>query len=155
MISQLLETAVSGELPTGLKMKAPTLDPEDLYNAWHRAYSNIHTLPQIGVDLTGLRRGWRLPITPNDRLFEIIGSYAYRTGMTLLEGQMNGIKGRIFGGLAPLGEKPFGKAMDAVKKGHLSGYGKKAEVAATVILAHMQMVSRAMPSHSFYITNLI
>lgn len=40
---------------------------------------------------------WTPPLSPNDRWFEIIGSTAYRTRMSLLPGDMNVMKGRMFG----------------------------------------------------------
>ncbi|EEQ34605.1 symbiotic chitinase [Microsporum canis CBS 113480] len=137
MIFKLVKAAVSGELPSGALLKAAKLDPEKVYNSWNKLYTI--TLPQIGVDLsTSTLRGWTKPETPNDRIFEIIGSHAYRGGMSLLESEMNGIKGRIFRKYNPMGPGTFAKALDTVAIGHIPEHAKDAEEAATKIIVTMQ-----------------
>ncbi|KAF4224513.1 hypothetical protein CNMCM8980_007536 [Aspergillus fumigatiaffinis] len=49
------------------------------------------SLPQIGAIVTDVK-GWTKPLTPNDRIFEVLGSYAYRGGMSLLPRDMDGFK---------------------------------------------------------------
>lgn len=86
MIPQFLKTSLSGVLPTGAQLKAATIDPQKLLNGWNKIYDV--SFERIGSQVTDVK-GWTAPVTPNDRIFEVIGSYAYRVGFSMLQGDMN------------------------------------------------------------------
>jgi chitinase len=131
MIHRFLTTALSGILPSGAKMKAATLDPLKLVNGWNKLYDV--SLPQIGAIVTDVK-GWTKPLTPNERIFEVLGSYAYRGGMSLLPRDMNGFKRNIIIGNMP---------MDLVKfRGHLKDAADNGnEEAVKKMLGVLQKVS--------------
>ncbi|KAK2803673.1 hypothetical protein FQN50_006889 [Emmonsiellopsis sp. PD_5] len=116
MIGKFLKTAVTGYLPSGAKLKAQVVDPQKLLDTWNKAYDV--TLPRIGAVVSDVK-DWTPPKTPNDRVFEIIGSYAYRTGMSLLPGDMNLIKKNIVNGNQPMAPAAFTKALNLVAKGDM------------------------------------
>jgi chitinase len=118
MIPQFLETAVTGILPTGKQLKAMVLDPQKLLNGWNKIYDV--SLPRIG-DVVKDVKGWIAPVTPNDRIFEIIGSYAYRTGMTLLPGDMNLLKRNIMAGHNLKDITKMNKAINEAMGGNVNG----------------------------------
>ncbi|RFU24952.1 hypothetical protein B7463_g11383, partial [Scytalidium lignicola] len=95
MIKKFLIAALTGVLPSGATFPSKLIiDPVKLANIWNAAYDV--SLPRIGAIITDTP-SWTPPLTPNDRWYEIIGSIAYRTGMSLLQADMNGVKGRFFG----------------------------------------------------------
>ncbi|KAK4442801.1 glycoside hydrolase [Podospora aff. communis PSN243] len=96
IIPCFIQTAVSGRLPSGALTKAPKLDPSRLWAVWHQAYPEDAGLAPIGVDLSKFNKGWKVATTLNDRIFAILGSDEYRTGMTLLPGDLNLLKRTMF-----------------------------------------------------------
>ncbi|KAK2766602.1 hypothetical protein FQN53_006662 [Emmonsiellopsis sp. PD_33] len=116
MVGKFLKTAVTGYLPSGAKLKAQVVDPQKLLDTWHKVYDV--DLPRIGAVVSDVK-DWTAPLTPNDRVFEIIGSYAYRTGMSLLPGDMNLIKKNIVNGNQPMAPAAFNKALNLVAKGDM------------------------------------
>lgn len=129
MIPRFLQTLVSGILPGGGKLKADVLDPSKLLAGWHKAYDV--SLPLAGVKVTDVK-GWVAANTPNDRILEIFGSYSYRTGMSLLDGEMNLIKKNIFMGHRTMGIGQFEDWIVEVSDGKLIG--------AKMILGNIQKV---------------
>ncbi|KAL4958708.1 uncharacterized protein BDV14DRAFT_194358 [Aspergillus stella-maris] len=90
--ARFLETAISGVLPSGNAIKAAKIDPKILLDTWNKVYSV--SLPRIGALITDAE--WKPPITPNDRVFEVLGSQAYRSAMTLVPKSLNLLKKDIF-----------------------------------------------------------
>ena len=109
---------MSGILPGGGKLKADVLDPYKLLADWHKAYDV--SLPLAGVKVTDVK-GWLAANTPNNRIFEIFRSYSYRTGMSLLDADMNLIKKNIFMGYRTMGIGSFEKWIVQVSDGKLIG----------------------------------
>lgn len=105
MVEEFLKSAITGTLPTGLRMKAPKFDPQKLIENWHKPYDV--SLPRIGETVKEVAN-WVAPLTPNERIFEIFGSYAFRSGMTLLQGSLNLVKGKIFKGDSPMNIEKYG-----------------------------------------------
>lgn len=130
MIPRFLATAITGYLPSGNVMKAAKLDPQKLLDGWNKAYDV--TLPRIGAIVSDVS-GWTAPVTPNDRIFEIIGSYAYRTGMSFLPKDMNLVKRDILRQFAPMSMTNF--------KSYLAQAANGDEVAAKKIAGSLQKVS--------------
>lgn len=95
-------------------MKAATLAPNKLIAGWNKVYSA--TLPTIGEVVTDAQ-GWVKPLTPNERVFEILGSYVYRIDMSFVEKQINLIKKDIFAGKNPMAVRRFQNLLEAVSKG--------------------------------------
>lgn len=134
MIPQFLETALNGVLPGGKAMKAAKLAPDKLIAGWNKVYSV--TLPTIGEVVTDVQ-GWVKPLTPNERVFEILGSYAYRTDMSFVEKQINLIKKSLFAGANPMAAQRFKKLLEAVSKGDQNS--------AKMILGNLQKVFVSIP----------
>lgn len=86
MIPRFLKTSLSGVLPSGAELKATTIDPQKLLDGWNKIYDV--SFERIGSQVTDVK-GWTAPVTPNDRIFEVIGSYAYCVGFSMLQGDMN------------------------------------------------------------------
>ncbi|PKX88257.1 uncharacterized protein P174DRAFT_426141 [Aspergillus novofumigatus IBT 16806] len=91
-------------------MKATTLNPVKLVRGWNKLYDV--SLPQIGAIITDVK-GWTKPLTLNDRIFKVLGSYAYRGGMSLLPKDMNRFKQLIIIRKMPMSLKTFGKYLKA------------------------------------------
>ncbi|KAG8165716.1 hypothetical protein KVR01_004268 [Diaporthe batatas] len=111
MVPQWLTTALTGVLPSGKKMQAAVIDPQKLIDLWNKDYSV--SLPKIGVEVNDVKNLID-PITPNDRIFTIIGAFAYRIGMTFIPADMNLIKRDILGGNNPQAIGKFNKNLKAV-----------------------------------------
>ncbi|KAI1840789.1 hypothetical protein JX266_012996 [Neoarthrinium moseri] len=89
MISAFVSSLVSGKKVSG-KAMTQLFNPMDILNGWNKVYDV--TLPRIGevvTDTGGLLYPFTEPLTPNDRIFEAIGSYAYRTGLSFLRKDIN------------------------------------------------------------------
>ncbi|RDW83598.1 glycoside hydrolase family 18 protein [Aspergillus mulundensis] len=114
MIPMFLRNAISGVLPSGAIMKAGKLDPYIFMTTWRAPYDV--SLPQIGELVTDLA-SWAPPLTPNDRIFEVMGSAAYRTGMTLVPKGLNGVKASLFGLKDPVGYENFETLMEGTAAG--------------------------------------
>ncbi|GAM41997.1 hypothetical protein TCE0_043r15580 [Talaromyces pinophilus] len=118
MIPQFLKTSLSGVLPTGAQLKAATIDPQKLLNGWNKIYDV--SFERIGSQVTDVK-GWMAPVTPNDRIFEIIGSYAYRVGFSMLQGDMNRYKRLILSNQNPKDPGVINKMIDAAMAGNIKG----------------------------------
>jgi chitinase len=133
MIGIFLKSAITGVLPSGATIPSYLIiDAQKLANIWNTAYDV--SLPRIGAIVTDVS-GWAAPLTPNDRWFEVIGSYAYRTGMSLLPGDMNGLKGRFFGLIQA-------QSLNSVFKPALVSASQGSEAAAKILLGTNQKVRR-------------
>ncbi|KAM7215378.1 hypothetical protein V8F06_009239 [Rhypophila decipiens] len=99
MIDSFVRSLLSGKLFSGIDMKNK-LDPLEVYNGWNKVYDV--SLPQIGVVVRDAA-GYTPPLTPNDRIYETIASYAYREGVTFLPGPLNLLKRTLMMGNSPLG----------------------------------------------------
>ncbi|KAK0669896.1 bacteriodes thetaiotaomicron symbiotic chitinase [Cercophora samala] len=89
------------------------LNPQVLLDIWHKPYpANIH-LPQLGVIVNDVK-GWTAPVTPNDRIFTIMGSIAYRAGISVLPNDMNKIKMALVLGNNPMAPARFHDEMGKV-----------------------------------------
>ncbi|EFX06695.1 chitinase [Grosmannia clavigera kw1407] len=93
MIPRFLLSTLLGQLPTGAPMKTK-VNIQALVQGWNKEFDV--SLPRIGSIVTDVK-SWTKPLTPNDRVFEVIGSYAYRTGMSVLQGSVNQVKGNLMG----------------------------------------------------------
>lgn len=99
MIDSFVKSLLSGKLFSGTDM-TNKLDPLAVYNGWNKVYDV--SLPQIGLAVRDAV-DYTLPVTPNDRIYETIGSYAYREGVTFLPGPLNLLKRTLMMGNSPLG----------------------------------------------------
>jgi len=133
MIRKFLKSAITGVLQSGATFpRKLIIDPQKLVNIWNTAYDV--SLPRIGAIVTDVS-SWTAPVTPNDRWFEAIGYYAYRTGMSLLPGDMNGLKGPFFGLIQA-------QSLNDIFEPVLVGAGQGSEAAAKIILGTDQNVRR-------------
>lgn len=121
MVKQFLQSWLSGKLPGGLDLKVPKVDPYKLLSGWNQKYDV--SLPLAGVKVTDFK-DWAAALTPNDRIFEIFGSYSYRTGMSVLEGDLNLAKMRIFLGRRTMGEERWAAAIAQAAAGQIEGATK-------------------------------
>lgn len=123
-------------------MKAATLDPLKLVNGWNKLYDV--SLPQIGAIVTDVK-GWTKPLTPNDRIFEVLGSYAYRGGMSLLPRDMNGLKKNIIVGHMPMQLTRFRAYLKAAANdGNEEAVKKMLEVLQKVSAQDLQINGRVL-----------
>ncbi|KAL3429986.1 hypothetical protein BDV09DRAFT_31381 [Aspergillus tetrazonus] len=108
MIKKFLITGLTGNLPSGKKMKAALLDPYTLLSTWNKDYDV--SLDRIG-DLVTDVADRRAPQTPNERVMEVLGSLAYRTGLTLVPNSLNGVKAALWGLDKPVGTNKWSDLM--------------------------------------------
>ncbi|KAG6187812.1 hypothetical protein E4U27_007679 [Claviceps purpurea] len=100
MLYSFVQSLLSGKLFSGLPMHN-RLDPMAVYRGWNKVYDV--SLPLIGTAVRDMA-DYTIPRTPNDRIFETIGSYAYREGVTFLPGTLNLLKRTLMMGNIPLGK---------------------------------------------------
>lgn len=110
-------------------MSARLVNPMLLVNNWMTPYTV--SLPPIGELVTDI--AWEAPLTPNDRIFETLGSYAYRTGMTLLDRNLNIMKKSVIAGHRFWADEKFWDTIALVGQGDVN--------AAREILTKCQNVS--------------
>ncbi|KAG5951737.1 hypothetical protein E4U53_002386 [Claviceps sorghi] len=94
-----LISLLTGKLVSGASM-ITKLDPLAVALGWNKPYDV--SLPRIG-SIVRDAKDYTMPLTPNDRSFEVIGSYAYRRGMSFLPGPINIHKRTLMGLNSPLG----------------------------------------------------
>ncbi|UKZ93576.1 uncharacterized protein TrAFT101_008486 [Trichoderma asperellum] len=112
MIDNFVRSLLSGQLYSGGPMKIK-LDPLAVYKGWNKAYDV--SLPIIGQAVHDAGDDYTLPVTPNDRIFETIGSYAYREGTSFLPGTLNLLKRTLMARNSPLGTiREFEKLLSKV-----------------------------------------
>ncbi|KAI0863675.1 hypothetical protein F4860DRAFT_521760 [Xylaria cubensis] len=100
MIAQFVESLITGIKKSGEPMET-LFNPLDIVNGWNQVYKV--SLPRIGAIVRDAK-GFVEPVTPNDRIYETIGSYAYRGGLSFLPHDMNLLKRTILAGKKPLGK---------------------------------------------------
>ncbi|KAG6045483.1 hypothetical protein E4U39_002349 [Claviceps sp. Clav50 group G5] len=106
-LNNFVRSLLSGKLFSGLPMQAAEQA---------RSHGPL-SLPLIGVAVRD-RADYTFPTTPNDRIFETIGSYAYREGVSFLPGSLNLLKRTLMMGNIPLGKngKMFHNLLDAIAR---------------------------------------
>nr|KAI0406599.1 hypothetical protein F4802DRAFT_556676 [Xylaria palmicola] len=130
MITKFVESMITGYKFSGEPMTTK-FDPLDILNGWNQKYPV--SLPRIGAIVKDATE-FVEPLTPNDRIYEIIGSYAYRGGLSFLPGDMNLLKRTLLAGNNPLGGlsgwktlvNNIGKSGDIVSAEKLIGTMQKA-----------------------------
>ncbi|KAI8949280.1 hypothetical protein F4801DRAFT_580518 [Xylaria longipes] len=99
MISKFVESLITGIKYSGEPIKT-LFDSLDIVNGWNQVYKV--SLPRIGAIVRDAKY-FIEQVTPNDRIFEIIGSYAHKGGLYFLPGDMNLLKRTILARNNPLG----------------------------------------------------
>ncbi|ORY61583.1 uncharacterized protein BCR38DRAFT_411445 [Pseudomassariella vexata] len=99
MIEKFVHSLLTGIKYSGDSM-TNTFDPLAIVAGWNKAYDV--TLPRIGFIVKDAPL-FTEPLTPNDRFFETIGSYAYREGVSFLPDSLNLLKRTLMMGNSPLG----------------------------------------------------
>ncbi|KAL2068483.1 hypothetical protein VTL71DRAFT_16581 [Oculimacula yallundae] len=89
MFKYFARSLMSGIAPDGGKMRQ-TFAPMVIYNNWHMEYPV--SLPRIGSIVTDTNGAFTEPLTFNDRMYETIGSYAYRSGISFVPRAINSMK---------------------------------------------------------------
>ncbi|KAL4958978.1 uncharacterized protein BDV14DRAFT_194146 [Aspergillus stella-maris] len=111
------DTVNTGILPSGQTSQFLAIDSDTIGDVLHDVNEALAERPPIQVDQTGDPVGLQ-PDTPNDRLFEALGSNKYPYPFSLLERQVNAAKGRLMGGRAPTSLKKVRKdSTQALKTG--------------------------------------
>jgi chitinase len=72
-------------------------------------------------------------VTPNDRIFEIIGSYAYCVGFSMLRGDMNQYKRLILSNQNPKDATITNKMIDSAMSGNVHGAKEPLRVLQRII----------------------
>lgn len=130
MIHNFVRSLLTGKLFSGLDMKTK-LDPMAVAIGWTKKYDV--SLPRIGVLVRDAPK-FSEPISPNDRIFETLGSYAYRGGVSFVPKALNLVKRTLMEGNSPLGkeESTFNRLLKQVA---VNGD----EVVMKKILSNMQL----------------
>ncbi|KAG6197388.1 hypothetical protein E4U50_007948 [Claviceps purpurea] len=129
MIYGFVESLLAGTLSSGPPM-VTRLDPMAVYRGWNKIYPV--SLPHIGAVVRDMT-DYTIPMTPNDRIFETLGSYAYRGGVAFLPASLNMLKGVLMASHSPLGSRT-GKFESLVRL--VAGRGD--EEALNILLTAMQ-----------------
>jgi chitinase len=141
--------AVTGVLVSKKALKTAKMNAKDVYNAWNSAYPAGATLTPLGEQfVTGVKgfgsddgfgNDWNHLKSPNMRFFTVIGSHAYRYGLSYLPGDMNTMKNNLLNGDDPVALKKFTRNLNKVVA---KGTDLKAmETAVTFLLTGIQRVS--------------
>ncbi|KAH8689785.1 hypothetical protein GQ44DRAFT_744815 [Phaeosphaeriaceae sp. PMI808] len=147
-LQHLLTVAVTGVLVSKKALKTAKMQAKDVYNAWNSAYPAGATLASLGEQfVTGVKgfgsdddfgNDWNNLKSPNMRFYTVIGSHAYRYGLSYLPGDMNTIKSNLLRGKDPVALRKFTTQLNkAVSKGTDL---KTMESAVTFLLTGIQRV---------------
>ncbi|EUC49054.1 glycoside hydrolase family 18 protein [Bipolaris oryzae ATCC 44560] len=147
-IEHLLKVAVTGVLVSKKAMKAAKMSAKDVAAAWNAVYPAGATLKWLGEQVVanvpgfgsddGFGNDWNNLKTPNMRFFTVIGSHAYRYGLSYLPGDMNTMKSNLLRGLDPVALGKFTKRLNKVVAKGTSL--KDMEEAVTFLLTGIQRV---------------
>ncbi|KAL4942052.1 hypothetical protein BDV06DRAFT_212164 [Aspergillus oleicola] len=112
-----LDTVNTWILPSGAILQFTAIDRDTLHSVLHAENEALAQRPPVQINLDGVPVGIQ-PDTPNDRLFEALGSNNYPYPFSLVEKQINGAKGRLMAGKAPTAVKTVRKhSTKALKSG--------------------------------------
>ncbi len=113
-----LDTVTTGVLPSLETSQFTPIDRGTLRRVLHAENEALAQEPPVQIDPDGLPVGIQ-PDTPNDRLFEALGSNDYPYPFSLVERQINNAKGRLMGGKAPTAIKMIrNDSTNALKSGN-------------------------------------
>ncbi|KAL4900084.1 hypothetical protein BDW74DRAFT_171029 [Aspergillus multicolor] len=110
-----VESINSGILPSGQTSRYLPIARDTIRDVWHIENDALADRPPVQIDPDGIEVGIR-PDTPNDRLFEALGSKTYPYPFALVEKQVNGAKGRLMAGKAPTAIKTIQRHSKAALK---------------------------------------
>lgn len=130
MIDLFVKSLITGVKVSDAKMKN-TFDPIAIAQGWNKVYDV--SLPNIGGVVTS--PGWTKPVTLNDRVFEIVGSEAYRKGLSFLPHSLNLSKRAVLAGFN------VGGSSDAWKRAVSQIAQSGSEAAVDKLLTPLQKVS--------------
>jgi chitinase len=99
MFDKFLNSLLTGVKYSGEAM-TNKFDPNAIAAGWNKLYPA--SLPRIG-SIVKDAKDYTIPLTFNDRIYEIIGSYAYRTGLSFVPGTLNLYKKVALNSQSPLG----------------------------------------------------
>jgi hypothetical protein len=155
-IDKVFISSVSGILVSGKKMVTPPMKVSDIINAWNSAYPAGAKLTPLGAAfVTGVEgygtpdefgNDWNNLRTPNMVFHTILGSHAYRYGLSYLPADMNLMKKLMLLGQNPVSFGAFSKALEAAA----STDTEAAIKAVSFLLTGLQKVRLALsssPSH--------
>ncbi|KAH8896915.1 hypothetical protein GQ53DRAFT_760996 [Thozetella sp. PMI_491] len=125
IIKKFWETAVSGVLPSGAKTKASAIAVDALINLWMKDIPGASSLPLIGTSKV-------LRTTPNDQIFEAVGSTANRIGQFLVQENLNRVKGNLFSLVDPIGDTAWSKIKSGLVTGQLTAEKSVLQIFAAV-----------------------
>lgn len=148
MIQRFVESLVTGTKVSGTAMKQ-LLNPINVMNGWNKAYDvSLPRLGEIVTDTGAQKYPFTEPLTPNDRVYEALGSYAYRAGLSFLPKDFNIAKFHILKGNSLGG--PLTKFETLFESVYKDGSVKVADELAT----KMQMVSATLPTVLLFNTSM-
>lgn len=96
-VATIIQSAISGYLPSGIKMKAATVAEDAISNTWLAPSAGLAGLNAYKINKYKVYGG-RLGNSqiPNDRIMWQLGSLANAKPLILVSGQVNLIKGQLF-----------------------------------------------------------
>lgn len=139
--------AVTGVLVSKKALTAAKMKAQDVYDAWNSVYPVGAALTDLGQKfVTGVKgfgsdddfgNDWNNLRTPNMRFYTVIGSHAYRYGLSYLPGDMNTMKSNLLRGQQPFALNKFKGQLKIVA---LTKDLQEMETAVTYLLTGLQKV---------------
>jgi hypothetical protein len=97
-VKTILQSAIAGYLPSGVKMKASTVAEDIISSTWGSAQKGLSSLsiPEgiTKYEVKGAGKG--NPLVPNDRVMWQLGTWGNAKPLVLLLDEVNGLKGSLF-----------------------------------------------------------
>lgn len=92
----ILQSAISGYLPSGARLQLPTIAQEAIVNTWNTPVAALGSLSAYKIAKYKVYGRKANPLIPNDRVMWQIGSLANARPLILISHNVNLIKGMLF-----------------------------------------------------------
>ncbi|KAI9146931.1 symbiotic chitinase [Paramyrothecium foliicola] len=141
-----LDTCVTGMLPGILgkiPMQAAKLTEANLLAGWNKGYAAGVSLNAFYEVVSGMDKSWVAPLnTPADRLMTILGDWGNMKNLLLIKGDVNWVKGQLFGLNNPMATDKRKKYVTEALKGSVNS-AKKIEVVIKNVFAAFNYMNDA------------
>jgi chitinase len=125
-MEHLLKVAVTGVLLSNKALTTAKMKAQDVAKAWNSAYPVGASLTYLGEKYVTRVKGygsdddfgnnWNNLKTPNLRFHTVLGSHAYRYGLSYLPSDMNTMKSNLLNGKDPVAFAKFRKNLNIALK---------------------------------------
>ncbi|KAH6636187.1 hypothetical protein F5144DRAFT_546326 [Chaetomium tenue] len=120
IIKLLLQTACTGELPKADEkaatqfIKTPTITEENLFTGWHELYPSDINLDPVYEFVEGMPENYEPPEnSPAGRSTTALGDWGNLQNLAVATGDINAMKGKLFGLENPIGKQKLRNLLDA------------------------------------------